>query len=220
MRHYLDPRDHAFAHGPVFFRPSSREEARCWFDDPADGDRLFEVFERFAERAELGEGVRLGLEARIITAEADPAIRAVRIGAHSAIRGIVRCEPGARITIGEGVYIGDGVILSATNSIEIGDWSLLAHGAQVFDNDTHPLDPAEREAHFRVILGLEAPRPFDIGSAPVRIGPRCWLGFNSAVMKGVTLGEGVVVAASGMVVSDLPARSIAAGNPARVVKSL
>lgn len=220
MRHYLDPRDHAFAHGPVFFRPASREEARAHFDDHADGDRLFEVFEQFAARADLGEGVRLGLEARLITAEDDPAAKPVRIGPHAAIRGVLRCEPGARITIGEGVYVGDGAILSAASSIGIGDWTLLAHGAQVFDNDTHPLDGAEREAHFRVILGLDPPRPFDIGSAPVRIGRRCWLGFNSAVMKGVSVGEETIVAAGGVVVADLPAGVIAAGNPARIVRTL
>ncbi len=54
----------------------------------------------------------------------------------------------------------------------------------------------------------------------MRIGRRCWLGLNSIVMKGVTIGDGTIVASGGVVVDDLPAGVVAAGNPARVVKIL
>ena len=217
MRPYLDPHDHAFANGPVFARPASGADARALCDRPEDGERLMQVFEAFDRGAELGEGVRLGLNARLLTPGGE---RRVRIGRNCVIRGIVRCEEAGEAVLGEEVYVGDGAILSAWTRIEIGEGTLLAHGAQVFDNDTHPLDPDERRAHFRAILKLGPRRDFDIASRPVRIGRQCWLGFSSAVMKGVSLGEGTIVAAGAIVTADAPARTILAGNPARPVRSL
>jgi acetyltransferase-like isoleucine patch superfamily enzyme len=215
MRPYLDPRDHAFANGPVFTRPPSREAARAVFDRPEDGERLWEVFEAFERVGEAGEGLRLGLEARLV---APPGERRIKLGRDCVIRGIIRCEGDGRVEVGDLVYLGDGVIISARTKIEIGDGTLLAHGAQVFDNDTHPLDAAERQAHFRTILKLEPARAFDIPSRPVRIGRGCWIGFGAAVMKGVSLGDGAIVAAGAVATTDVPPNAIVAGNPARVVR--
>ena len=220
MRPYLDPHDHAFANGPVFQRPASLEAARAMFDRPEDADRLMALFDSFERGAAVGEGLRLGLGARLLTPNGE---RRVCIGRDCAIRGIIRCEGAGEAVLGDEVYVGDGVIVSVRARVEIGDGALLAHGAQVFDNDTHPLDAETRARHFRAILktGPKGVRPddFEIPAAPVRIGPRCWLGFSSAVMKGVTLGEDAIVAAGAMVVADVPARSTVAGNPARIVKS-
>jgi acetyltransferase-like isoleucine patch superfamily enzyme len=217
MRPYLDPHDHAFANGPVFARPASAADARALFDRPEDGELLLRLFEAFDRGAELGEDVRLGLNARLLTPGGE---RRARIGRGSVIRGIIRCEGSGEAMLGEEVYVGDGAILSAWTRIEIGDGTLLAHGAQVFDNDTHPLDPDERRAHFRAILKRGPRCDFDIASRPVNIGRQCWLGFSSAVMKGVSLGEGAIVAAGALVTSDAPPRTILAGNPARPVRSL
>ena len=214
MRAYIDPRDHAFANGPVFPRPASLTEARAMFDRPEDGDRLMAVFDAFHAGAEVGEGLRLGLQARLLTPNAETR---VRIGANCAIRGIIRCEGEARAVIGDLVYIGDEVIVSVLNRVEIGDGALLAHRAQVFDNDTHPADADEREAHYRSILKLGPRRDFAIASAPVRIGRRCWIGFGAAVMKGVSLGDGAIVAAGAVVTRDVPSGATAAGVPARVI---
>lgn len=216
MRPYLDPEDHAFANGPVFLRPKSAAEARAMFDRAQDGDRLMEVFDAFLSRADVGEGLRLGLAARLLTPGGE---RRARFGRDCAVRGIIRCEEDGRAAFGERVYIGDGAIVSARRMVEVGDGSLLAHGAQVFDNDTHPLDAHEREAHFRSILKIGPRRDFDIPTAAVSIGRRCWLGFSAAVMKGVTLGEGCIVAAGAVVTSSAPAGATLAGNPARPVRT-
>jgi acetyltransferase-like isoleucine patch superfamily enzyme len=216
-RPYLDPRDHAFANGPVFARPASLEAARALFDRPEDGERLMQVFEAFDRGAELGEGVRLGLEARLLTPNGE---RRVRIGANSVIRGVIRCEGEGRCEIGQEVYVGDGAIVSAWTEVGIGEGTLIAHRAQVFDNDTHPIDAAERRAHFRAILKLGPRRDFAVGARPVRIGRDCWLGFGAAVMKGVNLGDEVIAAAGAVVVSDVRPRTIVAGNPAREVRTL
>ena len=214
MRPYIDPRDHAFANGPVFARPASVKDARAQFDRPEDGDRLMAVFDAFHAGAEVGEGLRLGLQARLLTPNAETR---VKIGSNCAIRGIVRCEGEGRAVIGDLVYIGDKVIVSVLNRVEIGDGALLAHRVQVFDNDTHPADAAEREAHYRSILKFGPRRDFSIASAPVRIGRRCWIGFGAAVMKGVDVGDEAIVAAGAVVTRDVPSGATAAGVPARVV---
>ena len=78
----------------------------------------------------------------------------------------------------------------------------------------------ERAAHFEAILGITKRKDFRIGSAPVTIGRRCWLGFNTAVMKGVTIGEDSIAAAGSMVLKDVPPLTLVGGNPARAIKSL
>ena len=102
----------------------------------------------------------------------------------------------------------------------IGAFALLAHGVQVFDNDSHPTDAAAREAHSRAILAGEREQAAAVEAAPVSIGARAWIGLNSFVGKGVTVGEGSIVAAGSVVTRDVPPHSLAAGNPARVVRTL
>ena len=55
---------------------------------------------------------------------------------------------------------------------------------------------------------------------PVRIGNKAWIGFNVIILKGVTVGEGAMVAAGSVVRHDVPAYTLVAGNPAVVVRSL
>jgi acetyltransferase-like isoleucine patch superfamily enzyme len=175
------------------------------------------VFESFERAATIGEGLRLSLNARVINKNAE---KRVRIGDNCAIRGVIRCNPGAEVVIGDLVYVGDGAVMDAVTRIEIGSHTLIAHGVQILDNDNHPTGAAERAAHFEAILGITRRKDFDIGTAPVSIGRRCWLGFNTAVMKGVTMGEDSIAAAGSMVLKDVPPLTVVGGNPAKVIKSL
>ena len=94
---YLTPYDHAFASGPVFTRPASIAAARGNFDRPEDADLLWRIFEAFESLAVSGERLRLGLKARIVSKNRE---KMVTIGSDCAIRGIIRCEPGGRVSIG------------------------------------------------------------------------------------------------------------------------
>ncbi|WP_071585616.1 DapH/DapD/GlmU-related protein [Selenomonas sputigena] len=60
----------------------------------------------------------------------------------------------------------------------------------------------------------------NVRAAPIHIGDKAWLGFNVIVLKGVSIGEGAVIGAGSVVTSDVPAYSVAVGNPAAVVKRL
>jgi acetyltransferase-like isoleucine patch superfamily enzyme len=217
QRPYLSPYDHAFANGPVFLRPKSLSAARSAFDRKEDGELLWRIFAAFDRCAAAGADLRLGLGARIVSKNVE---RTVTIGDDCTIRGMIRCESGGSVEVGNTVYIGDDVNISAQEHITIGDVTLIGHGVHVFDNDTHPTDPQAREAHFRAILASSDESRIVIEAKPIRIGRACWLGFNSCVMKGVTIGDGAIVAAHAVVVSDVPPGSVVAGNPAQIVKTL
>lgn len=116
---------------------------------------------------------------------------------------------GAEIVIGNRTHIGYQNILAAANSIRIGDDVMFASNVCIFDNPSHPIEPARRHLPFRLDE-----------TAPVVIGNNVWIGMNCFVMRGVTIGDNSVVAAGSVVTRSIPANSVAAGNPARVIKSL
>lgn len=71
---------------------------------------------------------------------------------------------------------------------------------------THPLDPIER-------------RYTQFGK-PIRIGEDCWIGGNTIVCPGVTIGDGVTIGAGSVVTKDVESYVVVVGNPARVIKKL
>ncbi|MBK8021791.1 MAG: hypothetical protein IPK19_10285 [Chloroflexi bacterium] len=54
--------------------------------------------------------------------------------------------------------------------------------------------------------------------APIRICDKAWIGFNAVILKGVTIGEGAIVGAGSVVTKDVPAWTVVAGNPARIIR--
>ena len=109
-----------------------------------------------------------------------------------------------RIRIGSYCMICQGVRISSASEIYIGDNCMFASRAYITDSDWHDI-------YNRVASGK---------SKPVRIGPNVWVGDSAIVCKGVNLGENSIIGAGSVVVDDVPANTIAAGNPARVVKRL
>ena len=114
-----------------------------------------------------------------------------------------------RISVGSDTFIGNGCTLSAADEIRIGDHVLLAAGVRVHDNDGHPLDAARRRAAERI-------RADEV--APVRIGDNVWIGACALILKGVSIGDDAVIGSYAVVTRDVPAGTVVAGNPARVVR--
>jgi len=110
-----------------------------------------------------------------------------------------------QIHIGDYCLISPGVRISAEDSIRIGNNVMLAANVYVSDSDWHGV-------YNRI-------RPFRC-SKPVVLENNVWLGERVIVNKGVTIGENSVVGAGSVVTRDIPANSIAAGNPARVIKHI
>ena len=100
------------------------------------------------------------------------------------------CAPGAEILIGVHSGFNYGACLRAHSSIRVGDECMFGAMAMVRDHDGHR-------------------------TAPVVIGDRVWLGHGVMVEPGVTIGDDAVISAGSVVMQDVPARTIAVGNPAR-----
>jgi acetyltransferase-like isoleucine patch superfamily enzyme len=190
------------------FRP--RDELRA---------RIARAWTVFDTRATVPADYRLGPSAWC--ANNGPADR-IRLGAGGICRGILRREDfgDGQIIVGADVYIGDDCIISASDRIEIGSGTLLGHGVQIFDNNSHPVEATARGEDAELILAAEVAKRQHIDHAPVTIGANAWLGFGAIVLKGVTIGDGAIVAAGSVVAENVDVRAVVAGNPARLVKRL
>jgi acetyltransferase-like isoleucine patch superfamily enzyme len=102
-----------------------------------------------------------------------------------------------------------GSIIVAGNSIDIGEDTILGAGCMVLDNDFHSLGS-----------GFTWLNEYSKNSKPVKIGRGCFIGTRSIILKGVTLGDRVIVGAGSVVTKDFPAFTIVAGNPARIIGSI
>jgi acetyltransferase-like isoleucine patch superfamily enzyme len=113
-----------------------------------------------------------------------------------------------RLIIKDRVDIGNRVTFVVNKEIVIEEDVNVANGVCFMDTDAHPRDAMERIADL-------PPRPEEI--KPVRICRSAWIGQNSFILKGVTIGEGAIIGVNSVVVTDIPPYSVAMGNPARVV---
>jgi len=146
----------------------------------------------------------------------------ISLGSHVTLDSSVRANPlggsspcvlrtmtsAARLTLGDRVGLSSSIIV-AGNSVEIGQDTILGAGAMVLDNDFHALGP-----------GFSWLTEYSKNSKPVKIGRGCFIGARSIILKGVTLGDRVIIGAGSVVTKDVPAFSIAAGNPASVVGTI
>jgi maltose O-acetyltransferase len=128
------------------------------------------------------------------------------IGTGTTIEPPFYCDYGSNIVLGDGVFVNFGAVFLDPARITLGHQVQLGPRAQLLTAD-HPREAAARAA------GPELARP-------IRIGARAWLGGGVIVCPGVTIGEDTVVGAGSVVIRDLPARVVAAGNPCRVVRPI
>jgi acetyltransferase-like isoleucine patch superfamily enzyme len=144
---------------------------------------------------------------------------AVVVGSQSMCMGeLLVIAPSGRIVIGDWCYVGPDSRLGALESIEVGNRVFISHGVQVFDNNSHSLSASERHERYRELrTGGRHLIPEQVAHRPVRIEDDVWIGFNAAVLKGVTLGRGAVVGAGAVVTHDVPPYAVVVGNPARQV---
>jgi maltose O-acetyltransferase len=129
-----------------------------------------------------------------------------QLGEGSEIKPPLRCDYGCRIRVGARTFVNYGLIALDVASITIG------HDVQVGPNvqlltPTHPVEPDARRAKWEA-------------AEPIAIEGNVWLGGGVIVLPGVTIGENTVVGAGSIVTKDLPPNVVAAGNPARVVRSI
>ena len=111
---------------------------------------------------------------------------------------------GKNLHIGRRVFINSGCRFQDQGGIWIGDDVLVGHNCMIATIN-HLEDPDRRG---------------DMVTAPVRIGNQVWIGANVTLLPGVTIGDGAILAAGAVVTKDVPARTVAGGVPARVLKRI
>jgi maltose O-acetyltransferase len=166
-----------------------------------------------AELTTMRKRARGLMRAYAATTEDEPGereriIRALfgRVGVRFEIEPPFYCDYGVHIFAGERLYMNFGCVVLDVCEVHLGDNVFLGPRVQLL-TATHPLEARER------IRGPELGRP-------VRIGHNVWLGAGAIVCPGVTIGDDTTIGAGSVVVKDVPAGVLAAGNPARVIRTL
>jgi galactoside O-acetyltransferase len=113
-----------------------------------------------------------------------------------------------KLILKDRVDVGHGVSFVVNKEIVIEEDVNIANGVQFRDSDAHPRDAAQRIADMR-------PELSEIKA--IRVCRYAWIGFGAMIMKGVTVGEGAIVGAKSVVVTDVPPYTVVMGNPARVI---
>lgn len=135
----------------------------------------------------------------------------LEIGAHVLFEpdAWITMPPPARVRIGTGTLINIGVMVAALELVEIGEYCMFANGCVISDANHRYDDPRK-------------PVPWQgfTSKGPTRIGDNVWCGANVVITSGVTVGERCVIGANSVVTSDIPPFSIAAGAPAKVIRTI
>jgi lipopolysaccharide O-acetyltransferase len=161
------------------------------------------AFHSFGRHTVIQPPLRVSGEARIAVGDN------VSIGPRCWFQVLEGDGAGVAISIGSGTGIVSDCVLSAASSITIGERVLFARGIYVSDH-SHAFGDSSTAIRDQGIDRV----------APVIIEDGAWLGENVVVCPGVSIGRGAVIGANSVVVHDVPARCVAVGAPAAVVREI
>lgn len=123
---------------------------------------------------------------------------------------------GKHIHLGEWCFVNAGATFLDSNTVTLEDRVAVGPNVQ-FITASHPLRIEDRTLE---MPGRFPPLSFMITALPIRICRGAWIGAGAIILPGVTIGEAAVIGAGSVVTKDVPARMVAVGNPARVIKSV
>lgn len=129
-----------------------------------------------------------------------------RVGDGLTVVAPFHCDYGYNIEVGTNFFANFNLVILDAAKVSFGDNVFVGPNCS-FYTAGHPLDAERRNQ------GLEYARPILVGS-------NVWFGGNVVVLPGVTIGDGCVIGAGSVVTKDVPAFSVVAGNPARVIRTL
>jgi acetyltransferase-like isoleucine patch superfamily enzyme len=145
----------------------------------------------------------------------------IKIGAFTHIRGeLLTFAHGGRIEIGDYCYVGANTCIWSGKSIRIGNRVLIGHNCNIFDNDTHPLDPEMRHRQFKQIITTGQPQTIDLKDQEIVIEEDVLVAASVTILKGVRIGRAAVIGAGSVVTKDIAPYTIVAGNPAKLIREI
>lgn len=142
------------------------------------------------------------------------------IGENCHISGSLIIYPtGGEIKIGNHCSLSENSRIVSGKKISIGNRVMIAHNVNILDNNSHPIDAKERHLDFieHYTIGMQE---HDLKSKEIIIHDDVWIGFNSTILKGVTIGRGAIIGAGSFVTKDVEEWTINVGNPCKCVKKL
>jgi acetyltransferase-like isoleucine patch superfamily enzyme len=173
------------------------------------------VKERFEQAGELKVDASSIININKITMKKECLLTVER---DSQIDGVIICErEQVFIKIGKRTFM-NGTIIAA-QEVTIGDDVLISWGVTIVDHNSHSIAFSERA---RDVQDWRVGKKdwSNVKIAPVSISDKTWIGFNAIILKGVSIGEGAIIGAGSVVTKDVPAWTVAAGNPARIIRGI
>lgn len=144
----------------------------------------------------------------------------LKVGEKSLIRAEMVFErEGASIEIGDRTFVGRG-LFTISDRLEIGHDVMISWNVTIVDHNSHSLRYSERsnDVEMNAFQGIKL---WDcVKVAPVIIRDKVWIGFGCSILKGVTIGEGAIVAANSVVTKNVAPWTVVGGNPAKLLREI
>ena len=140
------------------------------------------------------------------------------VGESSLLRGVVTfARNDSSLVVGNNTAINGATSFSIADRVEVGNNVLISYECMIMDHDGHSADPDIRKSDLPDLLEGRPKAWGPVKIAPVKIEDSAWIGARSIILKGVTVGQGAIVAAGSVVTKSVAPFVIVAGNPAREV---
>ena len=173
---------------------------------------------QFHKHSCVGLGTKFGQTARCINQTGDKC--AISIGCNCDIDATISAHQNSRITIGDCTTIRYNSVVGAVDKIQIGSHVIISNNVHIYDNNNHPTDPKTRWEMCETGFYSEKWNWKYSEHRPIKIEDNVWIGERCTILKGVVIGEGSIIGCDSVVTHNIPPYTIAAGNPAKVVKKL
>jgi len=156
-------------------------------------------------------------------------INPIKIGSNTMLGcSIIFESDEGKIEIGDSTFINAGTKIISRESVTIGSYVTISWGCTIYDHNSHSLDYRERQKDIqRQNTDFKKGEYFThskdwsvVKSRPITIEDNVWIGFDSVILAGVTIGEGAIVGAKSVVRENVEPWTVVVGNPAVVIKRL
>jgi acetyltransferase-like isoleucine patch superfamily enzyme len=128
--------------------------------------------------------------------------------------------PAGHVKIGDYALV-HGAHIICDKEVLIGDYSIISWNVALMDTYRVPKNPSLRRSELELVaLRRERVCSADIISKPININCNVWIGFDTCVLPGVTIGEGSIIGAKSVILNDVPPYCVFAGNPARLIRHI